>query len=287
MRPMRNKVILFILVALVFSNPAQCFVLKDFQTPESILMDPETGSYYVSNVNGSPFDKDSNGYISKINTSGSIVIQKFIGDQKDGEVLHAPKGLAMIGNTLYVTDIDTLKGFDKDSGKLLFFMDFAPQGAKFLNDLATDPEGYLYMSDMLANRIYRIDPKLGSSEVLVEGPQLGNPNGLMMNPRSKNLMVVTWASGEILEIDHAGNVHVIKESLMSLDGIDSDPSGNLFVSSFQKGEIYKIDNYGRGALMTFASGLQTPADISYDSKNNQLLIPSFEGNTVSTEPIKK
>jgi hypothetical protein len=84
-----------------------------------------------------------------------------------------------------------------------------------------------------------------------------------------------------------GKVTVLKESLMNLDGGDFDNEGNLFVSSFQKGEIYKIPNYGRGELTTFLGGLTTPADISIDRKKNDLLIPSLNGNTVSSVPLKK
>jgi len=44
----------------------------------------------------------------------------------------------------------------------------------------------------------------------------------MINPRTGNLMAMTWKSGEILEIDHDGKVHKLKRGLTSLDGIDDD-----------------------------------------------------------------
>jgi hypothetical protein len=40
-------------------------------------------------------------------------------------------------------------------------------------------------------------------------------------------------------------------------------------------------------LTTFLGGLTTPADISIDRKKNDLLIPSLNGNTVSSVPLKK
>lgn len=267
-----------------FCLPAYSFTLSNFEVPESILVDPDDGAYYVSNINGAPMDKDGNGYISKINKKGNIVIQKFIGGQKDkGEVLDAPKGMAVIGKDLFVTDIDKVKRFDKKTGKLVSTIDFSKFSARFLNDITADPQGALYVSDMMTNRIFKV--RLPQSEISVykEDKELSGPNGLLINPKTKNLIVVTWQPGKILEIDRSsGRIHVLKKAMMSLDGVDADGEGNLYVSSFERGEIYKISNYGRGALMTFMSGLTTPADISFDRKRNELLIPSFKGNTATS-----
>jgi len=67
-----------------------------------------------------------------------------------------------------------------------------------------------------------------------------------------------------------------------LDGIDHDEEGNLYVSSHSQGVIHRIARLGRGKVTTEASGLTTPADISYDRTKRELLVPSFKGNTVST-----
>lgn len=275
--------LLFILTAAAL--PAHAFSLTNFEAPESIVTDPETGAYYVSNVNGDPFAKDANGYISKIDPNG-VVIQKFIVGKTD-EDLNAPKGLALAGKTLYVTDIDAVRGYDKDSGKQVVVLDFKPYFAKFLNDLTIDNGNNLYVTDMLADIVFKIELKTKKITIFKQGPELGNPNGILFNSKTKSLLLFTWASGKIIEIDSAGNLAVLKESLMNLDGGDFDNEGDLFVSSFQKGEIYKIPNYGRGELMTFLGGLTTPADISIDRKKNELLIPSLNGNTVSSVPLKK
>jgi DNA-binding beta-propeller fold protein YncE len=95
-------------------------------------------------------------------------------------------------------------------------------------------------------------------------------------------MVATWGTGQVLEIDRMGNVHVVKRGFEKLDGIDFDKEGNLYVSSFEKGEIYKISRMGRGAVTKTIPGLMTPADISYDKNKDDILVPSMKGNTVST-----
>ena len=282
------KLFIALLTMILFASNAYAFTVGNFETPESVVVDPEDGSYYVSNINGSPTGKDANGYISKISPDGAAVIQRYIGNKPDEAPLHAPKGLAIIGKDIFVTDIDTVKGYDKATGKLSVIVDMTKFEAKFLNDLASDGKGVLYVSDMMGNKIFKIDANK-SYEVTVfkAGEQLGNPNGLLVNPKSKNLIVVAWGSGQILEIDRQGRIHVLKRGLEGLDGIDHDAEGNLYVSSHSKGVIHRIAHFGRGKVSTAANGLNTPADISYDRAKDELLIPSFKGNTVSTLTGKK
>lgn len=247
------------------------------------MRDSEDGAYYVSNVGGDALEKDGNGFISKINAGGSIVIQKFIGGKKEDGVLNAPKGLAIVGRNIFVADIDTVKVFDKKTRKPSAIVDLTYHGAKLLNDIATDAVGNLYVSDTLTDRIFKIQPTTGYTvSVYASSPALSGPNGLLMNPRSRRLMVVTWGSGQVLEIGPAGALHVLKRGLTNLDGIDYDKNGNLYVSSFTKGEIYKISNYGRGKLNTHVTGLTAPADILYDRQKEELVVPSMKNNKVTT-----
>lgn len=286
MRKLFPFILMFVLF--VFAESAYSFTISNFNNPESMVVDPEDGSYYVSNVNGGPAEKDGNGFISKISQNGNIVIQKFIGGKKEDILLNAPKGLAIVGGYLYVTDIDTVKGFDKETGIGTVMVDLSGWNAKFLNDVTADGDGALYVSDLMADRIYKIDTKRNHEvTIFKEGKELGKPNGLVVNPRSKNLMLAGWSSGQILEIDRMGKIHIVKKGLSSLDGIDFDNEGNIYVANHEKGEIYKIAYFGRGALTTFLSGLTTPADISCDRRRRELLIPSMKGNTVLTVPLVK
>ncbi|MBI2095629.1 MAG: SMP-30/gluconolactonase/LRE family protein [Candidatus Omnitrophica bacterium] len=262
-------------------SAALAFALSNFETPESVAVDPEDGSYYVSNVNGEPLAKDGNGYISKINAEGSVVIQKFIGG-KDAS-LNAPKGILVSGKNIFVTDIHAVKGFDKATGKITALVDLSRFGVRFLNDIAAEPSGAMFVSDTMTNRIFRIDPSNHyEAKLFYGGKELGSPNGLAVNPKNRHLLVATWGSGEVLEIDRWKKIHVLKRGLQNLDGIDVDNRGNLYVSAFERGEVYRISNLGRGALVTALSGLVTPADISYDRKKDELLVPSFKGHTVSS-----
>jgi len=280
---MTIRTLLLTLFFLILLLPlAQAFQLRGMNNPESFIVDPATGIYYVSNVVGSPRAKDNNAFIAKIDADGKLIDRHFIRSGKNGVTLNAPKGLAISGNNLYVTDIDAVRSFDKKSGKLLGTIDLALLGAKFLKDLALGPEGHLFVSDTAGDVIFKIDPGNNNQvSILAKGPGLENPNGMVYENQHQRLLVATGASGKIIAVDMRGNLlTVFQGGFKGLDGIDLDRQGNMIVSSFTAGEIYRIKNYSKVEVLR--KHMVTPADISFDPRNNQVLVPSFDGNLVFT-----
>jgi DNA-binding beta-propeller fold protein YncE len=274
----KNALIIFFL--LMLTTPADAFTISNFENPYCVRVDPDDGAYYVSNVRNRSGDKGENGYISKISASGNIVFQKFIGGRENNQLFRAPKGLMILGRRLLVADTDTVKIFDKKKSKLMQVIDLSKSGAKSLSSLTADSSGFLYVSDTQANAIYT--HRNFQVEIFKSGSVLGHPTGLLVNPRSKNLMVLAFQTGQLLEIDRMGRIHVLRRGLSTPQGLDYDNAGDLYISSSEKGEIYKIGLLGRGVLSTFLSGLTAPADISYDRKKEEILIPSFKRSTVTT-----
>lgn len=279
---------IFLSLFCIFLSPASAFEVKGLKTPESFISDTSTGNYFISNINGGgPNGKDDDGFITKLDKDGKVIALAFI-DGKNKEVtLNAPKGLDIIGDVLYVSDIDFVRGFDKESGKLLYDIDFKAFNAVSLNDLTHDSQGNLYVSDWMGNFIFKIETKNSHKvSTIAKGNALGGPNGLNVHPVSGKLINVTWETGKIQEIDSGGGIKILVEDrrFKNLDGIDFDNKGNMYVSSFTGGEIYKITPDLK--VDVFLKGLTSPADINIDRKKNILLIPSFEGNSAKSVDIK-
>ena len=241
---------IFMTGVLLIASPSFGFEVPDLETPESFIVDSSSGEYYISNINGSPVNRDNNGFITKLRSDGSLVAQRFIKGGAYGVELNAPKGLAIIGNILYVTDIDRVRGFHKETGKLVHTVNLVLQRAKFLNDLVADDQDNLYVSDTAVFVDADAPPAIFKIEttnkhkvtVYSRDPMLAYPNGLMIHPKTKTLLVNTWGEGRILEVSEGGKAVVFSShgSWKDLDGFDYDAAGNLYISSFTGGSIFRI-----------------------------------------------
>ena len=287
MRTVRLFSFIFILL-IIFLESVSAFEVQGLKTPESFIADPSTGNYFISNINGGgPGGKDDDGFITKLDKDGKVINLIFVDGKNKDIILNAPKGLDIIGNILYVSDIDFVRGFDKETGKLLHDLDFKAFNPSSLNDLTHDSQGNLYVSDWIGNFIFKIETRNNHKvSVVAKGNTLGGPNGLNIHPKTNKLINVTWETGKVQEIDSSGSIKILVEDkrFKTLDGIDFDNNGNMFVSSFTGGEVYKITPDLK--VDVFLKGLTSPADINIDKKNNLLLIPSFEGNSAKTAVIK-
>ena len=287
MRTVRLFSFIFILL-IIFLESVSAFEVQGLKTPESFIADPSTGNYFISNINGGgPGGKDDDGFITKLDKDGKVINLAFVDGKNKDITLNAPKGLDIIGNVIYVSDIDFVRGFDKETGKLLYDLDFKAFNPSSLNDLTHDSQGNLYVSDWIGNFIFTIETRNNHKVSMVaKGNTLGGPNGLNIHPKTNKLINVTWETGKVQEIDSSGSIKILVEDkrFKTLDGIDFDNNGNMFVSSFTGGEVYKITPDLK--VDVFLKGLTSPADINIDKKNNLLLIPSFEGNSAKTAVIK-
>ena len=71
-------------------------------TCESALLNPADHLLYVSCIDGAPAEKNGTGFIAKVDLEGKIHTLKW------AEGFNAPKGMAIQGGILYVSDIDEL-----------------------------------------------------------------------------------------------------------------------------------------------------------------------------------
>src|SRR4029450_4967007 len=144
----------------------------DVNAPESAYYDATSNAIFVSSINGDVLAKDGNGYISRLAADGKVVNAKW------ATGLNAPKGLRSVGGTLWVTDIDEVVGIEIASGHISSHVKI--DGAKFLNDLATAPDGTVYASDSQTFRIYAV--KDGKASMFVEiAEPIETPNGVLVD----------------------------------------------------------------------------------------------------------
>jgi len=257
---------------------------QGFNNPESVIYDVSSDTLFVSNVNGSPVDKVGNGYISKILTDGTVLRKQWVIG------LNAPKGLAIHEGTLYVADIDTLIAIDIASGTIS--NSYQVDDAKFLNDVAADKDGKIFVTDMVLNRIHCLCD--GQFNIWLESPELENPNGL--HTEEDNLMLATWGvmtDGFATEVPgHLKSISIKNKSITSLggtpignlDGVESDGTGGYYVTDWMVGKLYQINKTGDATLLLELE--QGMADHEVILEKNLIILPMMNSNKVLAYKIK-
>jgi SMP-30/Gluconolactonase/LRE-like region len=259
------------------------------QDPESVLHDSVADVYLVSNVYGMPIDRDGNGFISRIQPDGREGVARWIGIRPG--TLNAPKGMGIVGDTLYVADIDVVRRFHRATGAPLGEVPIP--GATFLNDVAVGPDGSVYVTDsglrMGAGRlqasgtdaVHRILPG-GRVQTVVRGAELGSPNGIVVDADG-GLIVAGMSSGEVYRVGADGGRTLLRApSRGQLDGLVRTRGGSLLVSEWKRSSVYRIHADAEPEIAL--RNLPSPADIGYDARRNRLLVPLMTVNRLELHP---
>jgi sugar lactone lactonase YvrE len=248
--------------------------------------------YLVSNINGNPLEKDNNGFISHVGPDGAVHSLKWIEGGRDGVTLHAPKGLGISGDTLFVADIDVVRLFNRTTGAAM--SQRAIRGATFLNDIAVGPDGKVYVTDMgMRGGAQGFEPSgtaaiwtfgaRGAATPFARGESLGAPNGLAAD--SAGLTVVTFDGNQVFRLSAGGaRVDLPGAPAGQLDGVVALPDGGLLISSWEGQAIYRL--HPEGVYSTAVDSIASPADIGFDSRRNAVLIPVFTENRVEVRGIE-
>ena len=261
-------------------------ITAGLQTPECVLYDADQDVYFISNINGKPLDADDNGYISRVNPETLQGEMKWIDGSKPDVTLNAPKGMAIVGDTLYVTDISTVRKFNRKTG--------APQGevriigTTFLNDATSDGNN-VYVSDSGLDANFK---STGTDAVwkitgdkatkIASGKDLKAPNGLAAT--GGKLWAVSYGANELYQIDNGKKTNVMALPKGSLDGLVQLNDGSFLVTSWDAKAVYR--GKAGGAFTPIIENVNAPADIGYDTKRNRLLVPHFMDSVVSVHNVQ-
>lgn len=279
---------------LLNSAGAWALQVSGLESPHSFLADPATRSYFISNINGEADARDNNGFITKLSDDGRITAFKFIEGGRENVTLHAPKGMVVVDDILYVTDLDTLRAFDKNTGSPLATLVLprpAAGAAQSLTDVASDGHGHLYLSDQGGNAIYRVDlaPTLTLS-LYLSGAHLAGPSGVAVHPKSGHLVVVSYDSGKIFDITQEGTLTELASNgfftgrFQNLSGVDFDRWGSMYVSDGTKGKIWRM--LPNGKFQVIAEYLPGPSDVGIDRVNHLILVPYQDSNAAEVNGLE-
>lgn len=241
------------------------------KVPESVLFNKKAKVLYVANIDGQPAEKDGKGSIGKVSTEGKIIEVDWVSG------LDAPKGMAMHGNSLWVSDVDQMVEIDIEKGTIT--RRIPVEGSEFLNDVTVDNKGAVYVSDSRGKKVYKIEN--GEVAIYLEGLQ--GPNGLLFH--RNELWVLD--NGSLLKFDRNKKSTTIAEGMEGgTDGIEH-VKGNEYIVSSWGGVVYYVFGDGRKEILLDTREAKiNAADIGYDASKKILYVPTFWKNSVVAYELK-
>src|SRR5918997_6754990 len=255
----------------LWETPAQ------LKTPESVLYEPTENVLFASSIDGKPDEKDGQGFISKVSpVNGTIIELNWITG------LNAPKGMAVNSDDssrLYVSDITDLVEIDIANGQIT--NRYNAPGIAFLNDVASDKQGNIYVSDTSSNSTYKLEiNKTSPLQIWLQTPELNSPNGLYVDNSTNKLVVASL--GDSLSLVDLENKTIIKGAQVpggSLDGIEGDTGENLYyVTDWAAGKVYAVNSDGTDYRTLIDLQKQGTADLEFIAGERMVIIPMMQDN---------
>lgn len=273
------------------SPPPVVATVTGLRGPESVLHDPEQDVYLVSNLNGGLLERDDNGFITRIDAETMTVTLKWIEGGRDGVRLDAPKGMAIVGETLFVSDIAGVRKFDRRTGRPLGTIIL--HGATLINDLVADGSS-VYVSDTGVrpgpgttfystgtDAIWMI--RADRAEEIAGTTALRQPNGI--DVVNGTLRFVTFRGGELYELRDGAPYPLAELPEGQLDGLVHLKNGDVLVSSWEGEGVYR--GGPNREFVPLLTGIGTPADLGYDAKRNRLLVPRSATHEVTIHALDR
>lgn len=255
----------------------------DLPALESVIYDAKTKLLYVS-IQAAKVPGD--GSIATVSMDGIIQNLKFTSGLND------PKGMAIVGNRLYVSDVLDLVEIDIATGQIL--NKYTQEKVRYFNDVTADSKGNVYVSDMHASSIYKLDTNKKLTEWVVT-PELESNNGLLVV--GNEMIIGGWGyftdgqallapQGHLLKMDMNTKkiTKITPEVLGNLDGLQVLDSNSYVVTDWKEGKVFQV--FKDGNAVELLDTERGAADLLVMPKKKLVLLPLNKQNKLTFYAIK-
>ena len=236
--------------------------------------------------------------------------------------LENPRGLAFTGEFLIAADQQKIWKMDQAGNKtLLAEVSQFPFTANFFNDAAPEHGGQaVYVTEMgrrdiirigatppannvlipvdsdaayavpATSRVYRITMDGQISSMFEPSRKLLVMNGVTEPKKGQGgrLLALDFFHGSVVSVDLGqGTKNIIATALRGCDGIEQATDGTIFVTSFENGQVWKMDENGENLHQLLGGqGFQSLADPYLDEAAHKLYVPNTATGAVMIVPTE-
>jgi len=251
-------------------------VIEGLSGPEAVRYDPDQDVWFIANWNGGGNERNADGFISRAAADGTMEDLRFMVGT-EAAPLHAPRGMYIVADTLWVADVDGVHGFHRRTGAQVAFADLSHLEPGFLNDVAAGDDGVPHVTDSSQPRFYRVTTLPDGSrsgEVALEDERMGPANGVTWDPASGWFVFAPWGQG--VTTFHAwrpGEPEMVEVGQSPdggrFDGLEMVGSRILAASQVDRALHLVEAEGGRPVVMTPGA----PADIGLDTERFRVAVP--------------
>lgn len=254
---------------------AQHKVEKIWET-EPLLKVPESALFtkdaiYVSIIDGGPWEADGKGGIAKVGKDGKIINADWVTG------LSAPKGMAIVGDLLYVADIHDVVAISISKGKVDHKI--TVEGSVGLNDVSADDKGVVWVTDSQKGLVFKVENKTAS--LFMEN--IRGINGI----KAVGDKLYIAAGKDFYVTDASKKLTSIVALEQGGDGVEPVGNGDFIVTAWA-GYMYYV-NTAKGTkelLLDTHTGTSKTADIGFDPSTKTIYVPTFSANSVAAYKLQ-
>jgi hypothetical protein len=249
--------------------------------PESVVFDPATQVFYVSNLGSHGKDAvPGDGFISRVSKDGELLELKWVTGLDD------PKGLALVGGRLYVGDEPALVEIDISTAKIVGHY-APPDGPGNFNDCTADSEGNVYVCCGRLLTIFRLHEGKFESWLKLDATKTGSLNGL--RAEKDRLLLGGWSIRDANGKEQLGHISTVSyanksigrlgsEPVCHIDGLEPDGVGGYTVTDWLTGDVLHVSALGKvDPIMKLVQGT---ADHTYLKDRQLIILPLMNDNVL-------
>lgn len=217
--------------------PLDCSILPPVPVQYQVLQQFETSE---------DFDLDGDGYLCSI-TDQNLACLDLYGNRKvlSPNISQSTAGTRILATGDWVV-ADVARGalvrVDAATGAVTTIA----TGLAYPNGVEVDADNMVYVAENSGRKVQQIDAYTGEKWQVASG--LSQPNGVILSPDGNTLYVGSFGGGVIYAIDRLGPTEWDEERILyepsmpdnGFDGINVDACGNVYITEFVVGRVYRI-----------------------------------------------